>query len=79
MVNKIQNAPRIPCAIRGKRKDMHNRGALDIEEIKRKMGRFGVDPTVMLERGRTSREAERGRKRDKYRDIIEQAVEMGGG
>ena len=66
MFNKSQNNPRMPCAIRGKRKDMHDRGALDKEEIKWRMGRFGVDPTAMLERGRTSRDAKRGSNRDRF-------------
>ena len=47
-------------------------GALDEDEIKRRMGRLGVDPTVMLERGCTLREAERGRKRDRSRARVEE-------
>jgi len=79
MVNKSQNAPRMPRAIRGKKKDTHDRGALDEDEIKKRMGRFGVDPTAMLERGRATREADRGRKRDRSRARGEgDDVDMGG-
>ena len=43
------------------------------------MGRFGVDVTAMLGRGRTSREAKRVRKRDISRASGEEDdVEMGG-
>ena len=79
MVNKNQNTPRTPHAIKGKRKYMHDRGDLDEDNIKRRMGRLGVNPTAMLERGHTSWEAERGRKRDKSRAHREEGkVDMDG-
>ena len=50
MVNRIQETPQMPQVIRGKSKDQHNRGALDKDEINKRMDKFGVDPTVMLKR-----------------------------
>ena len=50
MVNKIQETPQMLQVIRGKRKDQHNRGALDKDEINKRMDKFGVDPTAMLKR-----------------------------
>ena len=67
MVNKIQNAPCMLHAIRGNRMVIYDRRALDEENIKRRMGRFRVDPTAMFERFRTSREADRVRKKDRSR------------
>ena len=54
-------------AIRGKRKDQNDRGELDEDEIKKWMENFSVDPTALLNRGCTSREAASGRKRDIFR------------
>lgn len=51
-VNKSENKPMMPRAIRGRMKDKHDRGALDAENIKKKMDGYGVDTSAMLERGR---------------------------
>ena len=61
MVNKSQNTPRMTRAIRGKIKDFHDRGTLNKKKINKRMENFGVDPNEILERGRTSKEAEIGR------------------
>ena len=61
MVNKSKNTPCMPQAIRGKSKDFNDRGTLDKEKINKRMEKFGVDPNDILERGRTSNEAEMGR------------------
>ena len=50
MVNKIQETPQMIQLIRDKRKDQHNRGALDKDKINKRMDKFGVDPTAMLKR-----------------------------
>ena len=60
--NRTSNKPMMPRAIRGRTKDKHDPGALDEEEIKKKMEKYGVDVSKMLERGRTM---ERGRKRER--------------
>ena len=57
MVNKSQNDPCIPREIMGKKKDQHNMGELDEDEIKKRIENVGVEPTYMLERGNTPREA----------------------
>ena len=51
-VNKSDNKPTMPRAIRGRAKDRHDRGALDADEIKKKMDGYGVDTSAMIERGR---------------------------
>merc|ERR1712238_145890 len=51
-VNRNENTPMMPRAIRGRVKDKHDRGVLDKEEIKKKMGEYGVNVDTMLERGR---------------------------
>jgi nucleolar GTP-binding protein len=61
-MNKTQNKPMMPRAIRGRDKDRQTPGALDKSKIKEKMGMYGVDVSKMLERGRTM---ERGRKRER--------------
>jgi len=58
-VNKTENRPMMPRAIRGKVKDKHDRGALDSEVIRKKMDGFGVDTTEMLERRKRGRSVER--------------------
>lgn len=59
-VNKSVNRPTMPRAIRGRAKDKHDPGALDSEEIRKKMDSYGVDASQMLERGRKrSRTVER--------------------
>lgn len=59
-VNNSVNRPTMPRAIRGRAKDKHDPGALDSEEIRKKMDTYGVDVSKMLERGRKrSRTVER--------------------
>lgn len=59
-VNKSVNRPTMPRAIRGRAKDRHDPGALDSDEIRKKMESYGVDASQMLERGRKrSRTVER--------------------
>ena len=67
MANKSQNAPRMPREIRGKRKDQHNMGALVKGDINERMEKFGMEPTSIIKKEHMSREAERGRRRDRYR------------
>lgn len=61
-VNKSENKPMMPRAIRGRAKDKHDRGALDSEEIRKKMDVYGVDTETMIESGR-----KRGRSHDRRR------------
>lgn len=71
-VNRNENNPIMPRAIRGKVKDKHDRGELDEGVIRKKMGEYGVDVEAMLERGRKrsrSVDARRSRKRDEQNDI----------
>lgn len=56
---QTQNKPMMPRAVRGKS------GALDVENIKKKMDGFGVDTSKMIERGRAREREERGRKRER--------------
>jgi len=51
-VNKSDNKPIMPRSIRGRGKDKHDRGALNADEIKKKMDEYGVDTSAMIERGR---------------------------
>jgi len=70
-VNRNENNPIMPRAVRGKVKDKHDRGALDEEEIRKKMGEYGVDVEAMLERGRKrsrSVDGRRSRKREEQND-----------
>lgn len=60
--NRTQNKPMAPRAIRGRAKDKHDAGALDEDEIKKRMDKYGIDSSKMIERGRTM---ERGRKRER--------------
>lgn len=60
--NATQNRPIMPRAIRGRGKDKHDSGALDETNIKKKMEGYGVDASLMIERGRATG---RGRKRDR--------------
>jgi len=64
MAVQTQNKPMMPHAVRGKTKDRHDSGALDGNEIKKRMDLIGVDSSKMLERGRAM-DKERGRKRDR--------------
>jgi len=71
-VNRNDNTPIMPRAIRGKVKDKHDKGALDQEEIKKKMGEYGVNVDSMLERGRKrsrSVDVRRNRKGDEEEDV----------
>jgi nucleolar GTP-binding protein len=61
-VNKSENKPMMPRAIRGRAKDKHDRGALDSEEIRKKMNVYGVDTETMIESGR-----KRGRSHNRRR------------
>lgn len=51
-VNKSDNKPIMPRAIRGRAKDVHDKGTLNADEIKKKMDVYGVDTSAMIERGR---------------------------
>lgn len=63
-VNKSENKPVVPRAIRGRTKDKHQIGDRSEEVIKETMGKLGVDVSKMVERGRTL-DRERGRKRER--------------
>jgi len=70
--NRNENNPIMPRSVRGRAKDKHDRGALDEEEIRKKMGGYGVDVEAMLERGRKrgrSVNARRSRKREGQDDV----------
>lgn len=56
---QTQNKPMVPLAIRGKS------STLAPDEIKKRMDNLGVDSSKMIERGRASERAERGRKRER--------------
>lgn len=61
-----QNKPVVPRQVRGRAKDKHDTGALNADNIKEKMKKYGVDTSKMLERGRKrerSVDARRGRSR----------------
>jgi nucleolar GTP-binding protein len=62
-VNKTENKPVVPRAIRGKDKDKWQPGSRDEATIKKKMDKLGVDSSKMIERGRAL-DRERGRKRE---------------
>lgn len=64
-VNKSDNKPIMPRAIRGRAKDKHDRGALDADEIKKKMDGYGVDTSAMLERGRKRERSVDSRRRSR--------------
>jgi len=71
-VNKSDNKPIMPRAIRGRAKDRHDRGALDAGEIKKKMDGYGVDTSNMIERGRKrerSVDSRRTRRVSEDRDV----------
>lgn len=65
LVNKTQNKPMTPHAVRGKPKDKHDVGKLNPDHIKRTMEEVGVDASKMIERGRSREKEERGRKRER--------------
>lgn len=65
-VNRSENKPVVPRIMRGRNKDMHQRGDRDKDVIKAKMDILGVDSSRMIERGRAL-ERERGRKRERSR------------
>jgi len=71
-VNRNENNPMMPRAIRGRAKDKHDRGALNEAEIKKKMGEYGVNVDTMLERGRKrsrSIDVRRARKKPEESDV----------
>jgi len=61
-MNNTANKSVLPRSVRNRTRDMHTPGALNEEEIKKKMDSFGVDTSKMLERGRSM---DRGRKRER--------------
>jgi nucleolar GTP-binding protein len=64
-VNRTDNKSMMPRTIRGRAKDKHDAGALNADEIKKKMDGYGVDTSKMLERGRKrGRSIERRRGRE---------------
>jgi nucleolar GTP-binding protein len=65
-VNRSENKPVVPRAMRGRAKDKHNPGDRNKDVIKEKMDKLGVDASKMIERGRAL-EQERGRKRERSR------------
>lgn len=81
-VNKSVNRPTMPRAIRGRAKDKHDVGALESEEIRKKMESYGVDASQMLERGRKrSRTVERRLTKalsNNSDDDMEDMTDMGG-
>mmetsp|Transcript_22301 Transcript_22301/g.25836 ORF Transcript_22301/g.25836 Transcript_22301/m.25836 type:complete len:704 (+) Transcript_22301:247-2358(+) len=84
-INKSDNKPTMPRAIRGKAKDKHDAGALNVTEIKKKMDTFGVDTDAMIERGRKrERSVERGRRaravsdEEKDADMDDTGIDMDG-
>ncbi|GAX09407.1 nucleolar GTP-binding protein [Fistulifera solaris] len=64
LANKSRNKPVVPLEIRGKSKDKHDKGALDGQEIKKKLDSLGIESDKIVERGRKMAE-ERGRKRER--------------
>lgn len=75
-VNSSDNKPMMPRAIRGRGKDKHDKGALDADEIKKKMDEYGVDTSAMIERGR-KRERSVDRRRSRQVSEEETDVDMG--
>jgi nucleolar GTP-binding protein len=68
-VNKSNNKPVVPREIRGRAKDMHDKGALDADNIRSKMERYGVDAEAMIERGRKrERSVDSRRRRSRVED-----------
>lgn len=67
---RSQNKPVVPRSVRGRAKDKHDSGALDATEIQRKMDRYGIDASALIERGR---QQERGRKRDRSVSRVREA------
>lgn len=65
-VNRSENKPVVPRTIRGRAKDKHQPGERNEDVIKEHLTKIGVDPTMMIARGR-SLERERGRKRERSR------------
>mmetsp|Transcript_53215 Transcript_53215/g.64151 ORF Transcript_53215/g.64151 Transcript_53215/m.64151 type:complete len:698 (+) Transcript_53215:257-2350(+) len=51
-VNNSKNKSVTPRIIRGRGKDMHDKGFLHEDEIRKKMDQYGVDTSKMIERGR---------------------------
>ncbi|GAX20269.1 nucleolar GTP-binding protein [Fistulifera solaris] len=64
LANNSRNKPVVPLEIRGKAKDKHDKGALDGQEIKKKLDSLGIESEKIVERGRKMA-VERGRKRER--------------
>jgi nucleolar GTP-binding protein len=64
-MQRTQNKPMLPRVIRGKRRDKHDKGALEADQIKKTMDALGVDASKMIERGRSVDTVDRGRKRER--------------
>lgn len=68
-VNKSDNKPMMPRQIRGRAKDKHDAGALNTDEIRKNMDRYGVDTSTMIESGlKRGRSVERRRSRAEVSD-----------
>merc|ERR1712045_60369 len=61
-VNKANNAPTLPRTLRGRTRNANDRAPLDASEIRKHMGRYGIDTEAMIERGR-----KRGRSMERRR------------
>jgi nucleolar GTP-binding protein len=78
-VNSTDNKPIMPRAIRGRAKDKHDRGALNADEIKKKMDEYGVDTSAMIERGRKRERSVDSRRRSRQvsdEDDVDMGEEM---
>ena len=73
-VNMSDNKPIMPRSIRGRAKDKHDKGALDADEIKKKMDGYGVDTSAMVERGR-KRERSIDSRRSRSRKVYEEKTD----
>jgi len=75
--NKSVNKSMMPRAIRGRAKDKHDRGALDPENIRKRMEVYGVDASEMIESGfKRGRSVDRRRSRDVPDESAADAVDM---
>jgi nucleolar GTP-binding protein len=74
-VANSENKPVVPRTMRGRAKDMHDRGARDKATIEKTMKNLGVDASKMIARGRAL-DQERGRKRERSRARLEKDVPM---
>jgi nucleolar GTP-binding protein len=74
-VANSENKPVVPRIMRGRAKDMHQRGDRDKDAIEKTMKNLGVDASKMIARGRAL-DQERGRKRERSRSRLEKDVPM---